>query len=1184
MESPEEPTQIRKPNLLEVPILSDSLSEDEDVKANFKPRFSPQPRRRGSDSSEDLYMEAPPSVARKVSFADAMGLDLVSVKEFDCWDVPIPAPNFELRNEILCRDEYILCPLFELPSSREDLMRQVQIQKAVLESTVFLPGITCMKGTIRVLNVSFEKLVYVRMSLDAWHTYYDILAEYVPDSCDGETDQFFFKISLVPPYQKEGATVEFCIRYETSVGTFWGNNNGGNYTLVCRKKEQEPEKPPETLPNKQIKGCLKTKSSKEETSETSEELNCDNSRMADPNQPDIIYSHEDNKDNGDSSQNVKDISGNQNDKGLEQLLNEPSGQTPSPPSRDERSTSAAEPPAFLDATGRSRNGHSPTGASPHLLMQPASPIPSAENLLGGESCHPGNNSASGEFSPSRSTEGAISDPINNGKQLLEGRLPSLRRVAGARKRVRVSFPGRPGGKTERATDGETLEQLAVGQNDVDSQQEAREIACEMIPLGSDKARQSRPHEVEVLDDNANPASGQAGAQASSLPSGSLLVGSFDCEKRGERSPTLEYHGMDFHEKLTICMGSLVEPSQRLEKEVVKVTQEKEVGNSKDQEKQDNQMDVSEWKSRSVLPMTPEEPGATQSHEKQAGIEGACDKLHPVRQGEGISSPANALGPPGEFHSPEIVLDNQEGGPNPQERGPFFCKEFAPKENPSLIPFPTNESSSRTDTPPLPAQRETSDGAILGDQMKVVGGNQSGNALESQGKAQEGVVNAAEWIRDQAGGEGGWGRGVNTKSWNTAPTEELFTCQETARCELSSVADHSITRKPEAAAAYIIKTASESTLEILPAGERAIIAQLPRETPLSDKPTEEKETAFDPHEGGNDGAHYPLCQREIVGGRNDAGSEKESRFGIYNAHRGEGTLCNTEQKPDRAGRDTGNVSPLGKSFEATGYGREATGEEEAHLRKFTKSQSHRHGNVDLNQPQRSTEKDALSWVFPHSDFNSEIEDESLISNQCGPGPSSFPSRDFPKVAAKHPVTGGVSGTGSPESGHDPRRARELPAVNKHAGPEVAADGESPRLGTLPTWKERASSSELGLCQAECSLGKTLGPLILISEASEDARETASETEGLRAYQPDGDQWKDHPSPDSASLPDQRHQDFSGDSSFLKHISTKILYFLLFLIFLLTTYYYDLMVGFAFYLFSLSCLYWEGGRRKESVKKK
>lgn len=262
MEPSEEPSQINKDNFLEVPTFSDCLSEDEEVKANFKRGFSPQPSRRGSDSSEDMYLDTPSSGRRRVSFADTFGFNLVSVKEFDCWDIPGTSTNFDLRKDPFYPEDYVLALLFDLPSSKEDLMQQLQVQKAVLESAECLPGSTCMKGTIRVLNVSFEKLVYVRMSLDDWQTHYDILAEYVPNSCDGETDQFSFKISLVPPYRKDGGKVEFCIRYETSVGTFWSNNNGTNYILVCQKKEQKPKsiKPPEEVPNRQIKGCLKVKS------------------------------------------------------------------------------------------------------------------------------------------------------------------------------------------------------------------------------------------------------------------------------------------------------------------------------------------------------------------------------------------------------------------------------------------------------------------------------------------------------------------------------------------------------------------------------------------------------------------------------------------------------------------------------------------------------------------------------------------------------------------------------------------------------------------------------------------------------------------------------------------------------------------------------------------------------------
>uniref|UniRef100_A0A8C4RIJ7 CBM21 domain-containing protein n=1 Tax=Erpetoichthys calabaricus TaxID=27687 RepID=A0A8C4RIJ7_ERPCA len=180
--------------------------------------------------------EVPSVIARKVSFADAFGLDLVSVKEFDTWDVPISSFSEHCEEDVPTIEEYFFSSAFTVPSTKEELMHNVHTQKVALESIEFIPGVTSMKGIIRVLNVCFEKLVYVRMTLDAWSSYYDILAEYIPGSSDGETDQFSFKILLVPPYQKEGAKIEFCIRYETSLGTFWSNNKGLNYTLLCHKK------------------------------------------------------------------------------------------------------------------------------------------------------------------------------------------------------------------------------------------------------------------------------------------------------------------------------------------------------------------------------------------------------------------------------------------------------------------------------------------------------------------------------------------------------------------------------------------------------------------------------------------------------------------------------------------------------------------------------------------------------------------------------------------------------------------------------------------------------------------------------------------------------------------------------------------------------------------------------------
>ncbi|XP_056425344.1 protein phosphatase 1 regulatory subunit 3A [Hyla sarda] len=294
-----EESNASKDNLLEPTSLYDSTTDEEDVKATIKPRLSPLPRRRSSVSSDDGDLEPPPTVARKVSFADAFGFDLVSVKEFDTWEIPIVTPSFAM--ESIKIEEFYLTPSFILPPVG-GIMEKVHAKKVTLESVDFIPGVSSMKGIIRVLNVSFEKQVYVRMSLDDWHSHYDILAEYLPDSCNGETDQFFFTLSLVSPYQKEGAKVVFCICYETAVGTFWDNNDGQNYVLTCQKKEQivEVDMVPDEEIDKNKKSCLKPSLSKED--EESDVFQAEIPAATEKFIPRIICSHDDFSENNNSEE------------------------------------------------------------------------------------------------------------------------------------------------------------------------------------------------------------------------------------------------------------------------------------------------------------------------------------------------------------------------------------------------------------------------------------------------------------------------------------------------------------------------------------------------------------------------------------------------------------------------------------------------------------------------------------------------------------------------------------------------------------------------------------------------------------------------------------------------------------------------------------------------------------------
>ncbi|KAJ8006806.1 hypothetical protein DPEC_G00111040 [Dallia pectoralis] len=192
-----------------------------------------------SDESDGSDPEPPPVIRRKVSFADAFGLDLVYVKEFDSADLTeaqgtIPTePRANVSKEM---DEYFLKSLFAVPSSPEELERRLQDQKLELESVELLSGTTALRVIVRVVNVCYSKSLYARITLDSWKTYFDLLAEYVPGSSDGTTDRFAFRLTLVPPFETGGARVEFCLRYETLFGTFWANNGGMNYVLFCHMR------------------------------------------------------------------------------------------------------------------------------------------------------------------------------------------------------------------------------------------------------------------------------------------------------------------------------------------------------------------------------------------------------------------------------------------------------------------------------------------------------------------------------------------------------------------------------------------------------------------------------------------------------------------------------------------------------------------------------------------------------------------------------------------------------------------------------------------------------------------------------------------------------------------------------------------------------------------------------------
>lgn len=76
-----------------------------------------------------------------------------------------------------------------LPQNSAALMAAVTRQGVQLESLCLRTPLVFL--TVRVLNMAFEKHVFVRMSVDHWKSYTDVPASYLPGTADPSTDRFY---------------------------------------------------------------------------------------------------------------------------------------------------------------------------------------------------------------------------------------------------------------------------------------------------------------------------------------------------------------------------------------------------------------------------------------------------------------------------------------------------------------------------------------------------------------------------------------------------------------------------------------------------------------------------------------------------------------------------------------------------------------------------------------------------------------------------------------------------------------------------------------------------------------------------------------------------------------------------------------------------------------------------------
>ena len=123
------------------------------------------------------------------------------------------------------------------PHIQSDFPNRLHSQSVLLHSLEFVGN--TINGIISVMNLTFEKKIVVKHTLNKWVTEKQCEARYSKKDCDN-SDKFVFQISLketdFPQFQlDEDRTMMFAVRYETGDGRiYWDNNFGQDYRLKCK--------------------------------------------------------------------------------------------------------------------------------------------------------------------------------------------------------------------------------------------------------------------------------------------------------------------------------------------------------------------------------------------------------------------------------------------------------------------------------------------------------------------------------------------------------------------------------------------------------------------------------------------------------------------------------------------------------------------------------------------------------------------------------------------------------------------------------------------------------------------------------------------------------------------------------------------------------------------------------------
>ncbi|XP_051883832.1 protein phosphatase 1 regulatory subunit 3C-B [Pristis pectinata] len=174
---------------------------------------------------------------KTVVFADDKGFALTAVHIFSEFNDSLTELQFELTDLDNATDGLKINerkPLvLDFPQPSADYL---EFRNRLMKNFVCLENCTLQEksiaGTIAVRNLTYHKVVQIRITFDAWKSYKDVDCTFLNNiyGCS-DTDTFSFAIDLppsIPPQER----IEFCISFRSGDQTYWDNNDGKNYGIV----------------------------------------------------------------------------------------------------------------------------------------------------------------------------------------------------------------------------------------------------------------------------------------------------------------------------------------------------------------------------------------------------------------------------------------------------------------------------------------------------------------------------------------------------------------------------------------------------------------------------------------------------------------------------------------------------------------------------------------------------------------------------------------------------------------------------------------------------------------------------------------------------------------------------------------------------------------------------------------